>query len=257
MYYLSVLAQFKNETMNLKVWIEHYLWQGVDHFYLIDNGSTDNPLPILQDYINKGIITYYYKPEKYRQVQNYRWVFDHENMKTKTYWLAVCDLDEFFYGVDKNLRKKIQMLDHYRYNLINVNWLVYGNSGIDKHPSDIRTAFTHRFPNIDPVNTKYIFKPLSIKNSSQIWIHWLLYPNTHEPIKNGNRVRTANNLIRINHYVLQSLEYFNNVKSKRGDAANENDNNKWSIDFFNAHNIGATFVDETLKLLIEAPPSDY
>ena len=63
MYFLSVLAQFKNETMNLKVWIEHYLWQGVEHFYLIDNGSTDNPLSILQEYINRGIVSYYYKPK--------------------------------------------------------------------------------------------------------------------------------------------------------------------------------------------------
>jgi glycosyltransferase involved in cell wall biosynthesis len=60
MYYLSVLSIFKNETMNLKLWLEHYLWQGVGHFYLIDNGSTDNPLSILQEYIDKGIITYFY-----------------------------------------------------------------------------------------------------------------------------------------------------------------------------------------------------
>ena len=255
MYFLSVLSIFKNETMNLKVWIEHYLWQGVDHFYLIDNGSTDNPLQILQEYINNGIVTYYYKPEKYLQVEHYRWVFDYENMKTKTYWLAVCDLDEFFYGVDQKLKTKIQTLNNY--DLINVNWLVYGNSGIEKHPQDIRTVFMHRFPNIDPVNTKYIFKPLAIKNSSQIWVHWLHYPNTSIPIKTGNRVRTANLLIRINHYVLQSLEYFNNVKSKRGDVANKSDNNKWSKALFDAHNDNATFLDDTLKNLIENPPPNY
>ena len=56
----DVLSIFKNETMNLKLWLEHYLWQGVGHFYLIDNGSTDNPLSILQEYIDKGIITYFY-----------------------------------------------------------------------------------------------------------------------------------------------------------------------------------------------------
>ena len=37
MYYLSILAQFKNETMNLKLWLDHHLWQGVQHFFLIDN----------------------------------------------------------------------------------------------------------------------------------------------------------------------------------------------------------------------------
>ena len=84
MYYLSVLSIFKNETMNLKLWLEHYLWQGVGHFYLIDNGSTDNPLSILQEYIDKGIITYFYLPEKYKQAEHYRYVFDKENLKKKT-----------------------------------------------------------------------------------------------------------------------------------------------------------------------------
>jgi hypothetical protein len=36
MNYLSILAIMKNEAMNLKLWIDHYIYQGVDHFYLID-----------------------------------------------------------------------------------------------------------------------------------------------------------------------------------------------------------------------------
>ena len=84
MYYLSVLSIFKNETMNLKIWIEHYLWQGVEHFYLIDNGSTDNPLSILQEYIDKNIITYFYLPEKHKQQEHYRYVFDKKNLNNKS-----------------------------------------------------------------------------------------------------------------------------------------------------------------------------
>ena len=37
-----VVAIFKNEAMNFAEWISHYLWQGASHFYLIDNGSTDD-----------------------------------------------------------------------------------------------------------------------------------------------------------------------------------------------------------------------
>jgi hypothetical protein len=73
----------------------------------------------------------------------------------------------------------------------------------------------------------------------------------------GNRVRTANQLIKINHYVLQSLEYFNNVKSKRGDAASANDDKKCSKAFFDGHNNNATFLDNTLKKLIENPLPNY
>ena len=37
-----VVAVFKNEAMNFGEWISHYLWQGASHFYLVDNGSTDD-----------------------------------------------------------------------------------------------------------------------------------------------------------------------------------------------------------------------
>jgi hypothetical protein len=89
-YYLSVLAIFKNETMNLETWIQHYLWQGVEHFYLIDNGSTDNPLSILDKYIKDGLVTYYYTPIRHQQVEHYRYMYEFYNIKRETKWVAVC-----------------------------------------------------------------------------------------------------------------------------------------------------------------------
>jgi hypothetical protein len=37
-----MLSIFKNEAVNMIPIIEHYLWQGIDHFFLIDNGSDDD-----------------------------------------------------------------------------------------------------------------------------------------------------------------------------------------------------------------------
>ena len=54
MHYLSILTIMKNEAMNLKLWIDHYIWQGVDHFYIIDNNSTDVSVQIIEDLINNG-----------------------------------------------------------------------------------------------------------------------------------------------------------------------------------------------------------
>lgn len=254
MHYLSVLAQFKNETMNLKLWLDHHIWQGVEHFYLIDNESTDNPMPILKDYIEKGIVSYFYRPEKASQVKNYRNIFaNHIWQKRKTYWLAVIDLDEFLYGVDHKLVSKLKTLEYY--NLIYCNWYMYGTSGCIEQPSDVRISNVHRLPEIDPVNTKYIFKPSAIVDPSQIWIHWLLYPNTNTKIENGKKIRVANQLIRINHYVCQSEEFFKKVKSVRGDASHTG--TKWTRDFFNDHNNGAIFLDETLKNIVLTPPENY
>lgn len=252
MHYLSVLAQFKNETMNLKVWLDHYLWQGVSHFYLIDNGSTDNPMSILKEYIDRGVVSYYYRPAKASQVKNYRQIFA-KHIWSKTYWLAVIDLDEFFYGVDHKLVSKLKTLEYY--NLIYCNWFVYGTSGCIKHPEDIRVSNIHRIPHMDPVNTKYIFKTWAIIDPSQLDIHWLVYPNSKTKIETGKKIKIANNLIRLNHYVCQSEEFFRKVKSVRGDASHTN--NKWTRDFFNAHNEPAILLDETLKNIVLNPPDNY
>lgn len=250
MYYISVLAIFKNETMNLKVWIEHYLWQGVEHFYLIDNGSNDNPLEILQEYIDKGIVSYYYLPERFKQVEHYRYVFDKEQLKTKTRWLVVCDLDEFFYGVDKQLKKKIMSLGPY-YDYILCNWQMFGSDGLKEHPNDIRTSITH-CAKVLHVNTKYIFKPLVIKDSSSIWIHGLV----NVQYLNKSRIRIANKLIRLNHYPIQSLEFFQKVKMSRGDVANYEVSNIRDMHYFNSYDVN-DINDETLKKLVLNPPLDY
>ena len=42
MHNLSIVAMFKNESSIIKQWIKHYIEENVEHFYLIDNGSTDN-----------------------------------------------------------------------------------------------------------------------------------------------------------------------------------------------------------------------
>lgn len=68
-YYLSVGAIFKNEAHILEEWIQHYLAEGVDHFYLIDNGSTDNFMEILNRYTDK--VTLYSDDTRYRQDERY------------------------------------------------------------------------------------------------------------------------------------------------------------------------------------------
>jgi hypothetical protein len=248
MFHISVLSIFKNETMNLKLWIEHYLWQGIEHFYLIDNGSDDNPLNILQEYIDNGIVTYYFLPEKYKQVEYYRYVYDNEKIKEKTYWLVVCDLDEFFYGVDKKLITKIKSLEN-NYDYILCNWLMFGSDGCIQHPTDIRTAITHRQKTIH-INTKYIFKPSVIKNSSQIWLHHLL------TVPKTIRVRISNNLIRLNHYPTQSIEFFQKVKMTRGAADNMNCKNIRDMNYFKNYDF-KEMNDETLKNIVLKPPINY
>ena len=54
---LSVGALFKNEEMVLKEWVEHYLYHGAEHFYLIDDNSDDRSVSVLEPYISKNVAT--------------------------------------------------------------------------------------------------------------------------------------------------------------------------------------------------------
>ena len=242
----SVMSIFKNESMNLKMWIEHYLWQGVEHFYLIDNGSTDNPFDIIKEYIDKGLVTYYYRAEKHQQVQHYRYVFNKECLKNKTKWLCICDLDEFFFGTEQKMIDTICEFDNY--NVIYTNSFFYGSDNLIDHPKDIRTSILHREADIEN-GIKYIFKPSSINDSSEIWIHWLVKPGTLQK-KQMNEI-TQNNKIRLNHYRIQSFEYYKNVKMTRGDVSTLQNESIRDIKYFEYYTKVATIKDDILKQLVE------
>ena len=61
-FVLAIVAMFKNESSILESWIEHYIKEGVQHFYLIDNGSTDDYQKILNPYMD--IITLVKDPDR-------------------------------------------------------------------------------------------------------------------------------------------------------------------------------------------------
>jgi len=236
---ISLLAQMKNETMNLKVWIDHYLWQGVEKIYLIDNGSTDEPLKILKPYIDKGIVFYVNLPEKHKQVEHYKQVIKDEDLMNKTEWLIICDLDEFLYGYPNKL---IDTIDEYKeYDIIYSNWLMFGSDGLLDHPADIRKSIVWR-DKITHENTKYIIKLNKLQNINDIDIH---------KINNITNKIIVNDKIRLNHYPIQSLDFFTKVKMTRGDATSNVVDNVRDMNYFNKYNENMNHKDTDLADLIK------
>ena len=98
---LGLMAIARNEGHILDEFINHYLWQGIDHFYFIDNNSTDNSYEIYDKY--KSIITLLQEPRVVNvstleegdiQVSSYEKML--KNVETD--WLYICDMDEFAYA---------------------------------------------------------------------------------------------------------------------------------------------------------------
>ena len=105
--YLSVLAIFHNESHIMKEWMEHYLAEGVDYFYLINNFSTDDFLPILQQHSTHVTLINSCTPNDQfmsAQLVSYDYML-REHIKDNTEWLIIVDLDEFMYASDPHVTR--------------------------------------------------------------------------------------------------------------------------------------------------------
>lgn len=199
-YFLSVLAIFKNEAMNIKEWIDHYLWQGVDHFYLINNGSTDEYKNILDQYSN---ITLYNFNEQHRQVQYYNTIYP--EIKTTSKWLIVVDLDEFYFCKNQSIRSFLHDKDEI--DIFQNYWSEFGSSGLEKHPKSIRKSLIWKKKTLSSQWAKYI---VQTDFCDGLGMH---FSKTRR-----EKVITNDPLLQVNHYQIQSKEFYEKVKINRTNA---------------------------------------
>ena len=90
---VSVMAILKNEAPNMEEWLCHHMAIGVDHFFLYDNGSTDELHEVLKPYADHGVVTTIYFPMRglQRDANNHVVRFFGDT----TEWIAYVDIDEF------------------------------------------------------------------------------------------------------------------------------------------------------------------
>jgi hypothetical protein len=257
---LCLVAIFKNESHILKEWIEHYLNQGVDKIFLVDNGSTDNYYSILQPYISTGKVDLVKDTKKHAQVELYNKHFLH---KCKAYdWVIVCDLDEFIYGRKYcNSIKDFLSKVHDSFSQVFIPWKMFGSNGYDtmeqEQPSSVISTFTKRINNNDfrynrfrsftykgpikyiycktIVRTKYLIK-FNIhysETSNNRYITSCVLQNNHiHPNKHFVEINediVEHSALHLNHYAIQSFNWFMKVKATRGDinsVSNDNVRNK-------------------------------
>jgi hypothetical protein len=268
---LCLIAIFKNESHILKEWIEHYLKQGVDKFFLVDNGSTDEYYSILEPYITSGKVELIKDDKKHAQAELYNKYF--LNKCRRYEWAIVCDLDEFIYGRKYcNSIKDFLGKIHNKFSQVFIPWKMFGANGFDtmdkEQPSSVISAFTKRINNNDTKNNKfrsfiykgtvkYIYSKTIIRTKYllKIGIHRSETSNTNYLTSyiskndhiNENKDFTEineniieNSALHLNHYAIQSLDWFMSVKATRGDinaAKNENVRNNAYFQEYNFNDI--------------------
>jgi hypothetical protein len=225
---------FKNEGMIIKEWLDHYISEGIQHFYLIDNGSTDNYKSILDNYINK--ITLIEDSTRDQNLTQYVLFNKHflDLIKKESEWIIVADFDEYIYSRKEN-KTILDYINTIPENIkaILLPWKNFGSNNIINHPESIIATFIMRENEND-------FK----KRVNQNW-YGHCKSLTKTEIINKLNVHTNHNIsqemyfsdftlgnfelydinkqnIHINHYQHMSYEYYTKIKIIRGDAQNSN-----------------------------------
>jgi hypothetical protein len=243
---VCIVAIFKNESHILKEWMEHYISQGIDKFFLIDHNSTDNYIDILKPYINSGMVELFLEKRPNPHVES---VNENCLVKCKKYdWLIACDLDEFIYArkgypTIKSYLEDINVLMPTA-NQIFIPWKMFGSNGFDTidkpQPTSVIQSFTKR-SNYDKDgvvnvtihnNKKYIGYKTIVKTNSLIKIlqhehttnvksHISTYniiTNLYEKYCEISEHILEESFLHLNHYAIQSKQWFMAVKATRGAA---------------------------------------
>jgi hypothetical protein len=251
---IVLVSIFKNEGHILQEWIEHYIKEGVDLFCLIDNGSTDNYLEKIKPYIDSRKVILTIDSSKYSQTNLYNKYY--LNLCKTFTWVIVVDLDEFMYSRNgyNTIKEYLNTLDNSVSRLM-IPWKMFGSSGFTQQPQNVIQYFTKRqeYNNYDFQKyecTDCIKSIIRGNKLEKLDIHVSLLndkPNEHiTPFKHKTEENLHNHNIHLNHYAIQSLHFFTNVKMTRGDANSNTSENVRNMEYFQKYDHN-DIIDEELK----------
>lgn len=237
---VCLFAIFKDESHIIKEWLEHYLNEGVDHFFLIDNGSTDDYKTLIEPHMDK--ITLFVDQAKYQQPELYnKYVFP--NIK-RYEWVIGVDLDEFMWSVEtKTIKECLSELSD-DVGLIKIPQEQYGSSGHEKQPKHVVESFLYRQEGTYGTATKCIGRTKYIKN---LHVHHFEIEERAKILDSCfndfisdtkwsfeiSETHITNSKLRMAHYRIQSFEWFTDIKSKRGNVfTKEHEEEKNTYEYF-------------------------
>lgn len=225
---LSICAIFQNEEPYLKEWIEFHKLQGVEHFYLYNNNSTDEYMKVLNPYITSKEVTLVHWLFSFKKGKIHNWgaiqrgAYDHclKKYGSECNWIAFIDIDEFLFCPSGELLPSF-LKNYETYGGVCVNWLMFGTSGVDKVPSNtllvekliscaeienptnkhIKTIVQPQYTqkSLSAHDFKFVKKKFAISSDRQV---------CQGPFSKAINVEN----IRINHYWTRDENYLHNYK---------------------------------------------
>jgi len=253
-YYLSACAMFQQEGRFLKEWIEYHKLMGVEHFYLYNNGSTDDYLSVLEPYIESGVVELFWWPsspdEDWTPHQKNAYQDAVQRAGSSSYWLAILDIDEFIVPTQHDsVREYLEEHEHSCTQVL-VMWRFFGTSHIEKIPDDrlMIETLTKRCRHIPGQiwHHKSIVKPRLVKNVS---IHDCSVKYVPSVINLATAEEEYPPLV-LHHYWTRDIEFLKTVKQERQERLHQKVMSEKEMDhLINAFND----VEDTIMFRFVAP----
>ncbi len=132
-FYATVGAICKDENDYVEEWVRHHLDIGVEHFYLLDNGSRKP----LRETIEEAGLTEWVTVEDYPtqggSTQNNAYLYLCRKYASACLWMALLDIDEFIVPkLGISLPKMLTAFEEF--GGISVRWMMFGADGHDTKP---------------------------------------------------------------------------------------------------------------------------
>lgn len=220
---LALCMCFKNSATYLREWIEFHLRVGVEHFFLYNNNSEDDFLPVLRPFIDRGLVTLVTWPGQQQQLP----IYDHclRVFGPRARWIGFIDDDEFLFPVEAPSLPEV-LRDYEAHAGLLVTRILFGSSGHARRPpGGVLENFLLRAPDGHFDLAKSIVQPARV----------IGFRNPHAVLPRPGRAIVDENLVvcsearrssssspdarrlRINHYECKSDEELQ-AKVDRGDA---------------------------------------
>jgi len=228
-YNLSIASIFKDEAPFMKEWIDYHILQGVEHFYLYNNDSTDNFKSVLRPYIHARVVTLIDWSDRKSDLHGF--CFETQpaayndavsRCKKTSKWLAVIDLDEFIIPICENSITEVLEKHFPKSSGICINWQCYGTSGIWEFPEGKmleNLIMKMRWDSPRNRHCKVIVNPRHVSTFDNP--HCCNFINTHYAVDTElNRCSGYSNEVhidklRINHYWTRDEKYLYQKKIPR------------------------------------------
>lgn len=232
-YFLCIYTIFQNEARFLKEWLDLHMREGIEHFFLVDHGSSDDWLPVVRPYIDRGIVTV--KSLGTSAGSNDRLRMEHADFALDaTEWLLVQDIDEFTFSVqEKSIAEFLRGLPA-DVHQVAVPWVLFGTGGNDTQPPHVVPTCTRSEDlrlratlddSVRPWTVKSILRPRYLRHM-RVHVHdvvgrTVVANSTLDEVRSKffipNRLAADDSMLILqNHYVFRSKEFYKIKMARSG-----------------------------------------